>query len=518
MVEPSPGSVLADAPATIRLTFSEPVQAPAGSIRVLDSDRREIDVGSIRSSDGIVSATVPALGLGGYVVTWRVVSLDSHPISGAFTFAVGDGANLPNVSEFVAESGASRTVGVALGAARAAQFSSLLVLVGVIAIARLRWTDGFADSALRRVVFAAGAIAAVSALAGIGLQGANQRGGAIGDAVRPGTWREMLDTRFGEAWLVRSALVIALVVLVAIARRAGPRYITSPILNGLAAAAIIGIGATVVKTGHAATGRWPELATVADGVHLASAALWVGGLVVIAIRARRERLRDEPARSFVQWFSQLALFSVALLALSGLVQGLRQSGNSPGDFVSSTYGRTLLVKVAVVLMVVAVASQSRRIARHTGGVAGRALARAVRFELVLIAIVIAITAGLVDATPPRVAAATAAGAIVTEATIGNHVVEILVDPARAGPVDLHVTLFEIGSFTTVQARVDEVRAELSEPGQDVGPLTVNLLRAGPAHFISNGLVIPVKGKWDLAVTVRVGEFDETRGTISLEIR
>ena len=288
-------------------------------------------------------------------------------------------------------------------------------------------------------------------------------------------------------------------------------------MNGLAAAAIIGIGTTVINTGHAATGRWREFATVADAVHLASAALWVGGLVVIALRARRERLRDEPARSFVQWFSQLALFSVALLALSGLVQGLRQSGSSPGDFVSSAYGRTLLVKVAVVMAVVAVASQSRRIARHAGGVAGRALVRAVRFELVLIAVVIAITAGLVDATPPRVAAA-ASGPLVIEETIGNHVVEISVDPARAGPVDLHVTLFEVGSFTTVQNRVDEVRAELSEPDQGVGPLAVKLLRGGPAHFISSDLVIPVKGKWNLTVTVRIGEFDETRGTVSLEIR
>jgi copper transport protein len=107
---------------------------------------------------------------------------------------------------------------------------------------------------------------------------------------------------------------------------------------------------------------------------------------------------------------------------------------------------------------------------------------------------------------------------VVEETIGNHVVEISIDPARTGPVELHVTLFEVGSFSTVQARVDEVRAELNEPDQGVGPLAVNLLRAGPAHFISSGLVIPVKGKWDLTVTVRIGEFDETRGTISLEIR
>jgi len=49
-------------------------------------------------------------------------------------------------------------------------------------------------------------------------------------------------------------------------------------------------------------------------------------------------------------------------------------------------------------------------------------------------------------------------------------------------------------------------------------MTVDLLRGGPAHFISNALVIPIGGKWDLTITVRVGEFDEDQGTISVKIR
>jgi copper transport protein len=82
---------------------------------------------------------------------------------------------------------------------------------------------------------------------------------------------------------------------------------------------------------------------------------------------------------------------------------------------------------------------------------------------------------------------------------------------------MHLTLYEIGSFATVQPRVDEVRAELRERDQGIGPLTVDLLRAGPAHFISNGLVIPIKGKWDLTITVRSGDFDESQQTISFNV-
>ena len=83
---------------------------------------------------------------------------------------------------------------------------------------------------------------------------------------------------------------------------------------------------------------------------------------------------------------------------------------------------------------------------------------------------------------------------------------------------MHVTLFEVGSSTTVQARIDEVRAELREPGQGVGPLAVNLLRAGPAHFIGSGLIIPSEVRGDLTITVRVGECDENQRTIPLDIR
>ena len=513
--DPAPGAQLAVAPTTIQLTFSENVQTPSGAIRVLDSQRREVKITSIRSSGGVVTASLPSFGPGGYVVTWRVVSADSHPVGGAFTFGVGDGAVLPSATQFLAESGASRTVGVALGAARAVQFGALFVLVGAIVIARVRWPEGFVGLPLRRVLFAAAALVVVSAIAGIGLQAANQRGGAIGDAFRASAWRDVIDTRFGHAWLIRGALAIGLVVLLAFARRVGPRYVTSPIVNGLAAAAVIGIGATVIDSGHAATGRWRGVATVADAVHLATAALWIGGLVIIAVRARHERLREEPARSFVKWFSQVALFSVALLALSGIVQGLRQSGTSVSDFVASPYGRMLLVKVAVVLAVVAVATQSRRIVRSAQDASGGGLARAVRFELAGIAIVVAITAGLVDATPPLLSVST--GPIDTQETIGKYIVEIGVDPARVGATEMHLTLYEVGSFSTVQARVDEVRAELTEPDKGVGPLSVDLLRAGPAHFISNGLVIPIQGKWNLTITVRVGDFDENQGTISLNI-
>ena len=121
-----------------------------------------------------------------------------------------------------------------------------------------------------------------------------------------------------------------------------------------------------------------------------------------------------------------------------------------------------------------------------------------------------------DATPPRVNGSS--GPVETQETIGDFIVQIGVEPARVGATEMHLTLYKVGSFSTVQAPVDEVRAELRESDKGVGPLTVNLLRAGPAHFISSGLIIPIQGKWDLTITERVGEFDEKQGSISFNVR
>ena len=58
---------------------------------MLDASLHRVDTGKIERLDGNVirAALKPKLLDGGYVVAWRVVSADAHPISGGFTFRVG---------------------------------------------------------------------------------------------------------------------------------------------------------------------------------------------------------------------------------------------------------------------------------------------------------------------------------------------------------------------------------------------------------------------------------------------
>ncbi|MGW2831312.1 copper resistance protein CopC [Streptomyces sp. NPDC001286] len=91
--DPEDGSVLKSAPRRITLTFTESVGLLDDSFRVLDPHNKRVRTGRAEHGPGgsdTARVTLPAeLARGTYVVAWRAVSADSHPVSGAFTFSVG---------------------------------------------------------------------------------------------------------------------------------------------------------------------------------------------------------------------------------------------------------------------------------------------------------------------------------------------------------------------------------------------------------------------------------------------
>ena len=88
---PGGGSVLASAPASVGVSFDEAVTVSADSLRVFDPAGVRVDVGGAAHAGGDAVAVRLRAGLvrGTYVVAWHVVSADSHPVQGAFTFSIG---------------------------------------------------------------------------------------------------------------------------------------------------------------------------------------------------------------------------------------------------------------------------------------------------------------------------------------------------------------------------------------------------------------------------------------------
>ena len=126
----------------------------------------------------------------------------------------------------------------------------------------------------------------------------------------------------------------------------------------------MGIAATWAMSEHASTGLQAELAMPVDVIHLLAVAAWLGGLAALLTTLHWGPL---PARSVVQRFSQIAFGSVIVLAATGVYQAWRQLG-SFSALTSTSYGQLLMIKVALVALLVGVASISRRWVMRLGEV------------------------------------------------------------------------------------------------------------------------------------------------------
>ncbi len=251
--EPGANSQVQTSPKAIVLRFSEPVTPERGGIKVFDSNEKAIDVGKYGRANGdskTVSVPVPELQEGTYAVTWRVVSEDSHPIQGAFTFAVGDVAINSRTNDLAQEllskeGGGNDVVGATYAVVRFLAFFGLAVFVGVCLFMVALFTEGWDSPRVRRLVWGGWIVAFVATALGICLQGAYSTGGGLGDALRPSVISDVIDTRFGNAWLARLVLLLLAIPLVLALQRTRARR--GPLVVG---GALLAIGRARVAVRH----------------------------------------------------------------------------------------------------------------------------------------------------------------------------------------------------------------------------------------------------------------------------
>ncbi|WP_457947988.1 copper resistance CopC family protein [Pseudarthrobacter sp. alpha12b] len=90
---PAQGAALASPPAEVSVTFSNKPLGIGSSFSVKDAGGTEWADGSVQIVDNVATQKLRSGGpAGAYTVAWRVVSSDSHPIEGTFTFTVAAAA------------------------------------------------------------------------------------------------------------------------------------------------------------------------------------------------------------------------------------------------------------------------------------------------------------------------------------------------------------------------------------------------------------------------------------------
>ncbi|MGH9024505.1 MAG: FixH family protein [Acidimicrobiia bacterium] len=560
--DPRSGDKLEQPPEDVTLTFSEPVEASLGAIRVYDSQGDLVDAGEPTHPDGdqsVVRLELPDLEDGGYVTTWRVLSADAHPVHGAFTFRVGNaqaGDLQPLADRLLTDQGGSTSVGGVFGATRFIVFGSMALLLGGAAFVAWLWPRGRESKRAARIVWGAWAVLGVSTVAGILLQGPYTAALPLRDAFDTEVVRDTLDTRFGRVWVARLLLLVVVIPLLRLLLAKRPRAEYPLPTWWVPAAVVVGVALSFTPglAGHANSGDLVPLAIPADAIHIAAMSLWLGGLVMLLAVVLPTRDLDD-LRVAVPRYSLAALYAVSALVITGSFQAWRQVGGLEA-LRDTDYGRLLVIKLVAFAALLVAATFSREIVNRTfrkapappapapapvpvgaGGPArldppeppaaagveeevevydeadeARRLRWSVAVEVVVAVVILGVTALLVNAAPAR---DQQTGPVEITMRGDGMNFDIVVAPAEAGRNDVHLTATTPGGGPTEVLQMD---ARMSLPSRDIAPIKLQLRRLGPGHYTAPGVDLPISGDWQLEVATLISDTDEVRATGTIPIR
>ncbi|WP_161179054.1 copper resistance CopC family protein [Streptomyces sp. SID4985] len=550
---PADGTVLQRAPRELTLTFSESVGLLTDSFRVYDPRNHRLRTGEADHAPGRSDTArlgLPArLGKGTYTVAWRVVSADSHPVSGALTFSVGERTATPVTA--VPDRTENPTTTGLYNIARYLAYLAVALLLGTAAFAV--YCRPPSRGQLRPLLLVGAWTLLGTTLALLLLRGPYEEGTSPSNAFS--TLVHTLTTRPGELLLLR-----LLLLLIAAAGALTLRHWRRRVPRRAALAAAVPLSVALALTWsaaeHASAGIQVPLALVSNTLHLLATAVWLGGLAALLLCLRRAKDTEALPPRVVTRFSRVALTSVVVLVVTGTYQSWRGLGSWQA-LTGTSYGRILLAKLAAVTLLLLAAAWSRvwtaSLARPVAAAPVRVLEgagapavppaaepvspsltltylrRSVLAEAAVGVVVLVLTTLLTSTLPGRAAEeATAAGAgtdtvgipsaLVTTIPFdtgspgGRGQVQITLDPGRVGPNSVQAVVYGPDGGL---ASVPELRLTLTLPSRDIGPLDTKVTNRG-GYWAANTFSVPMPGTWTMKATVRVSELDQV--TVERSVR
>lgn len=482
---PASSSVLSESPKEIRLDFNEKVEATLGEIRLFNSQQKEVKIGSLArsSSDAtVVTASLPTLDNGVYVVVWRVVSADGHPATGAFPFEIGEstsGTADVLLSKVLAGIDSSSSLNKPMAFVRLLGFLAVIVLIGFMS---LTWGSGLLDlPSASRIMKTATIGLAGSSIGILLLQGPVLEGSSWGSIFDMSLIADVVQQRLGIALLIRLVCVVAwglAIILLPLRSRAWWQ-------NMVVITSLVTVG-TFSSSGHASAASLPLLFIAIDVVHLTAISMWVGALVCMALLAKKNDVSVLAVR-----FSRMATWTMPITVVTGVVQGVHLLGGISG-ITDSSYGKYLIAKTALVVLIVTFGAAGRR--RLSQGSAS-SIGGLIKWESALVVLVLAVTSFLVASSPNTASSQSAS----FSATLvqGGIVADLLVTPTRVGPSEVHVILTPPGGSLSP---VVSATVRFSLPSRDIPPIPATLIAIAPNHW-SGVVQFPFAGAWQMEARV-----------------
>lgn len=485
---PSGGALIERPPENLTLRFSEPVSPLL--LNLIKPDRTSLTLADFEVADRSLRIFLPSSLLDGtYVLSWRVVSSDGHPIGGSVVFSVG----IPSTASMPNFEGRDRSVPISIWIGKVAMYLGLFLGAG--GAFALSWITRGDPSGRIPVVLLAGVGIAGCGLS-VGSQGLDALGAPMFRLLEADTWHAAMNTSFGPTIIIAViVLVLALGSVLSIGLQA----------RLLSLAALVGVGIALAQSGHAASAepRWLMRSMVFS--HGVGIAYWTGALMPLGLVLTRRR--PDAANSLLR-FSRTIPYLVAAILVSGIVLASVQL-EQLGALVNESYGRVLLVKLSLLAALFGLAILNRW--KLTVPLAVRQLVRSVSAETLVVVLIFAVAAFWRFTPPPRTLSMAAADVATVHVHTASAMADVTVSPGHAGHVSASIAL-TAGPFEPRQ-----VELIATHPEAGIGPMRRQARRC-QGQWCVDGLVLPIPGTWVVRLEVLISDFELEKLEGSIEIK
>lgn len=545
-VKPADGATLKHAPQQAELKFDESVQIPSNGVRLFDQQGDSTTL-TAQVVNHTVKVSLPQkMEHGSYALSWRVISADTHIVSGVVNFTVGTSSQVAGTPSVPHDNGSA---GFGLKVANVMHYTGLLPFVGLIFfLLFISPPDRRRPVWIRRLLPATGGVTVLGSLLAIPLAALEAVGLPIWSV---GTLSGWVGDVEWQRLVVFGVTISTVGVLLGLkphtltwpsrtTQPAGsadptPQSTTFHRRRGVAALALVGfLVASQTLIGHSMTKspRWAMI--TGDVIHLLAGSVWFGGLIGVSVFLAATR-RNTPADAVtaaatVARFSRVAGWTVLALAASGAGMAIITFDAWTGLFLTD-YGRALLIKLGLVGVVVALAwwNRSRLVttvtARQSSQTGWQLLRQLMGYEAAILTAVIIVTSALVELNPtlaPTNASQNPSSPNSTAATTKKFTVSadqltvagtIHTSQSRAATLTFQVT----NKQDNVVQPVHTPTVKASLPAQQIGPIQHPAKKHDDTAYRAR-FILPAPGQWKFDIPIRTSKFNEPIATITARIR
>lgn len=498
--KPDSGTVLAQAPSTVSLSFNETVSPLLMKLIRPDGTSKELE--DVLTQDQRLELALPPMETEGtYGLSWRVISADGHPVGGTLTFSIG----APS-SNLVDSTHSNPLRSGLIWLARLLGYVGLFTGIAWVVYRALAPASNNTSASQAHIAPRMLTLGAVALLLNLGLVGVDALDLPLSALFGTAAWQTAASTSMGLAVLL-GWLALACAALSWKATHSASQ-------KWLAALALILLGASLASSGHASTADPVWLSRPSVWLHVVALTLWIGSFLPL-VYALQHAQESRLLTLFSRWIPAVLL----VLVLSGAALIYVQFGQL-ASLWESRYGQVLSAKLILVLLLLGLGAYNRY--RLTQAVlqqrsdARQALRRIVRLEYVLAVLILAVAALWRFTPPPRALAQLVPPSVSSHIHTEAGMADLLYIPATTQhPAILTVALYE-PDFSPLKAQ--EVEVIFSNPQAGVESITFPAELTRQDQWEVSNVELPHLASWNIRIQVLISDFERIHLDSTLDLQ